>query len=107
VHALTDVRAPDTDLVITGPEALSHTDVAAVLTEVTGCAVAHRPLTYEEMRDHLAASMPLEYAEMLAGMDRANAGGAEDRTTDTVRRLTGRQSRTFHDHARRAARTTI
>jgi uncharacterized protein YbjT (DUF2867 family) len=98
VHALTDARAPGTDLVVTGPEALSHAEVAAVLTEVTGRTVAHRPLAYEEMRDHLAASMPLEYAAMLAGLDRANAEGAEDRTTDTVRRLTGRAPRTFRDH---------
>ncbi|MFD6286191.1 NmrA family NAD(P)-binding protein [Streptomyces sp. NPDC060205] len=97
-HALTDARAPGTDLVVTGPQALSHTEVAAVLTEVTGRAVAHRPLTYEQMRDHLAASMPLEYAAMLAAMDRANAEGAEDRTTDTVHRLTGRAPRTFRAH---------
>ncbi|MFE7073471.1 NmrA family NAD(P)-binding protein [Streptomyces sp. NPDC057620] len=99
VHALTDVRVPGTDLVITGPQALSHTEVATVLTEVTGRTVAHRPLTYEGMRDRLAASMPLEYAAMLAGMDRANAEGAEDRTTDTVRRLTGREPHTFRAHA--------
>ncbi|PSM40879.1 ergot alkaloid biosynthesis protein [Streptomyces dioscori] len=98
VHALTDVRAPDTDLVITGPRALSHTEIATVLTEVTGRAVVHRPLTYEEMRDQLAASMPREYAAMLAALDRANAEGAENRTTDTVRRVTGREPRTFHDH---------
>lgn len=104
VHALTDVRAPGVDLVITGPEALSHADVAAVVADVTGRAVAHRPLTYEEMRDHLAASMPVEYAAMLAGMDRSNAEGAEDRTTDTVRRLTGRQPRTFRDHVSLAPR---
>ncbi|GHA66224.1 oxidoreductase [Streptomyces tauricus] len=103
VHALTDVRAPGTDLVITGPEALSHTEVAAVLAEVTGRAVAHRPLSYEEMRDHLAASMPLENAAMLAGMDRANARGAEDRITDTVRRLTGHGPRSFRDHVLAAA----
>ncbi|MGC5566543.1 NmrA family NAD(P)-binding protein [Streptomyces sp. FR-108] len=98
VHALTDVRAPGTDLVITGPQALSHAEVAAVLAEVTGRTVVHRPLAYEEMRDHLAASMPLEYAAMLAGLDRANAEGVEDRTTDTVRRLTGRAPRTFRAH---------
>ncbi|MFE1803003.1 NAD(P)H-binding protein [Streptomyces sp. NPDC059517] len=98
VRALTDGRAPCTDLVVTGPQALSHTEVATVLAEVTGRAVAHRPLPYEEMRDRLAASMPLEYAAMLAGMDRANAEGAENRTTDTVRRLTGRGPRTFRDH---------
>ncbi|MFJ2261001.1 hypothetical protein ACIOKD_22100 [Streptomyces sp. NPDC087844] len=91
-------EAPGTDLVITGPEALSHAEVAAVLTEVTGRTVAHLSPAYEEMRDHLAASMPLEYAAMPAGMDRSNAGGAEDRTTDTVRRLTDRGPRTFRDH---------
>ncbi|MDQ1040165.1 uncharacterized protein YbjT (DUF2867 family) [Streptomyces sp. V3I8] len=105
VHALTATRAPGTDLVITGPEALSHTDVANVLTEVTGRTVVHRPLAYEEMRDHLAASMPIEYAAMLAGLDRANAGGAEDRTTDTVLRLTGRQPRGFRDHVTRAVKS--
>ncbi|MER6137872.1 NAD(P)H-binding protein [Streptomyces sp. NPDC001815] len=103
-RALTDVRAPGTDLVVTGPEALSHADVATVLTEVTGRTVVHRPLAYERMRDHLAASMPLEYAAMLAGMDRANAEGAEDRVTDTVRRLTGREPRTFRAHVLRATR---
>ncbi|MFE3881225.1 NAD(P)H-binding protein [Kitasatospora sp. NPDC059146] len=95
VHALTDDHAPDTDLVLTGPEALSHDDVAAVLTEVTGRSVVHRHLTYDEQRARLAALMPEEFAAMLAGMDRAIAEGAEDRTTDTVRRLTGRPARSF------------
>ncbi|MCC3777685.1 NAD(P)H-binding protein [Streptomyces sp. UNOB3_S3] len=95
VHALTDEHAPDTDLVLTGPEALSHDDVAAVVTEVTGRPVVHRPLSYEELRDRLAALMPEEFAAMLAGMDRAIAEGAEDRVTDTVRRLTGRPARGF------------
>ncbi|KOV63474.1 NAD(P)H-binding protein [Streptomyces sp. MMG1121] len=90
VHALTDDRAPDTDLVLTGPEALGHDDIAAVITEVTGRPVVHRRLTHEQMRDRLAASMPLEFAELLAGLDLAIARGAEERTTDTVRRLTGR-----------------
>ncbi|MGW7525986.1 NAD(P)H-binding protein [Streptomyces sp. NPDC054783] len=99
VHALTGNRAPDTDLVLTGPEALSHEDVATVVTQVTGRPVIHRPLTYEEMRDRLAAQMPLEFAEMLAGMDRAIAEGAEDRTTDTVQRLTGRPPHSFREVA--------
>lgn len=57
--------------------------------------MVHRHLTYEQMRDLLAAVMPLEFAAMLAGMDRAIAEGAEDRTTDTVQRLTGRPPRSF------------
>ncbi|MDC0770246.1 NmrA family NAD(P)-binding protein [Streptomyces sp. HD] len=97
-HALTDVHAPNTDLVITGPEALSHTDVATILGEVTDRTVTHRQLTYEQLRDQLARSMPPEFAAMLAGMDRSIAEGAEDRTTDTVLRVTGRPPRSFRTH---------
>ncbi|MFE3739611.1 NmrA family NAD(P)-binding protein [Streptomyces sp. NPDC059134] len=95
VHALTDEHAPNTDLVLTGPEALGYDDIAATLTQVTGRPVTHHRLSYEQMRDRLTAQVPAEFAAMLAGMDRAIAEGAEDRTTDTVRRLTGRPARTF------------
>ncbi|MFF7092554.1 NAD(P)H-binding protein [Streptomyces rubradiris] len=101
VHALTDDRAPDTDLVLTGPQALGYDDIAAVVTEVTGRPVTHRPLTYERMRDRLAEQLPVEFAEVLAGMDRAIAEGAEDRTTDTVQRLTGRPPHGFREVAER------
>lgn len=101
VHALTDDRAPNTDLVITGPQALSYDDIAAVVTGVTGREVTHRRLTYEQMRDRLAPTMPVEFAAMLAGLDRAIAEGSEDRTTDTVHRLTGRPPGTFRAFAER------
>ncbi|MEU8515736.1 NAD(P)H-binding protein [Kitasatospora sp. NPDC048722] len=101
VHALTDDRAPDGDLVLTGPEPLSYDDVAAIVAEVTGCRVVHHHLTHDEFRDRLAAGMPREFAELLAGMDRAIAGGAEDRITDTVQRLTGRPPNGFRVVAER------
>ncbi|GGS11572.1 oxidoreductase [Streptomyces nojiriensis] len=94
-RALTDDRAPGTDLVLTGPQTLSHDDIAALLTEVTGHRVVHHHLTYEAMRDRLAAVIPTQFAAMLAGMDRSIAEGAEDRTTDTVHRLTGRPPHDF------------
>ncbi|MFB7262410.1 NAD(P)H-binding protein [Streptomyces nojiriensis] len=115
-RALTDDRAPGTDLVLTGPQTLSHDDIAALLTEVTGHRVVHHHLTYEAMRDRLAAVIPTRFAAMLAGMDRSIAEGAEDRTTDTVHRLTGRPPHDFRTVAVRelsalsapatAARTT-
>ena len=95
VHALTGEHAPDTDLVLTGPEALSYDDIAAIMTEVTGRLVVHRSLSDEQMRDRLAAQIPEEFAAMLAGLDRAIAEGSEDRVTDAVQRLTGRPARTF------------
>ncbi|MFI1769378.1 NmrA family NAD(P)-binding protein [Streptomyces sp. NPDC020800] len=95
VCALTDEQAPNTDLILTGPQTLSYDDVAAIIGEVTGRPVVHRHLTFEQLRDRWAAEIPLEFATMLAGMDRAIADGAEDRTSDTVQRLTGRPPGTF------------
>ncbi|MFF4801209.1 NmrA family NAD(P)-binding protein [Streptomyces sp. NPDC001351] len=109
VRTLTDDRAPNSDLVLTGPEALSHDDIAAIVTEVTGRPVVHHNLTYEQLRDRLAAVVPLEFAALLADMDRAIAAGAEDRTTDTVQRITGRPPHSFRTVAGRelqAARDT-
>ncbi|MFE5625097.1 NmrA family NAD(P)-binding protein [Streptomyces virginiae] len=104
VRALTDVRAPDTDLILTGPQALSYADVAAIITDVTGRRVVHRQLTFEELRDRWAAEIPLEFATMLARMDRAIADGAEDRTSDTVERLTGRPPGTLRAFVERELR---
>ncbi|MCC5036350.1 NAD(P)H-binding protein [Streptomyces sp. WAC 00631] len=99
VRALTDDTAPNTDLLLTGPEALSYADVAAVLGEVTGRTVTHRPITPDRMRERLTALMPEEFAALLAGLDASIAGGAEDRTTDTVERVTGRPPRGFRAFA--------
>ncbi|WP_037861488.1 NmrA family NAD(P)-binding protein [Streptomyces sp. NRRL S-340] len=106
VRALTDEQAPNTDLVLTGPEALGYDDIAAVITEVTGRPVVHRRLSYEQMRDRLTTQVPVEFAAMLAGMDRAIAEGAEDRITDTVQRLTGRPPRTFQALLEREMRSS-
>ncbi|GAA3981369.1 NAD(P)H-binding protein [Streptomyces marokkonensis] len=97
VRALTDEHAPNTDLVLTGPEALSYDDIATTVTQVTGRPVDHHRLSCEQMRDRLAAHVPPEFASMLAGMDSAIAEGAEDRITGTVQRLTGRPARRFRD----------
>ncbi|AWZ08325.1 MULTISPECIES: NmrA family NAD(P)-binding protein [unclassified Streptomyces] len=101
VRALADDRAPDTDLILTGPQTLSYSDVAAIITEATGRPVVHRQLTFEQLRDRWAAEIPLEFATLLAGMDRAIAEGAEDRTSDAVERLTGRPPGTFRAFAER------
>lgn len=102
VRALTDEQGLNTDLLLTGPEALSYDHIAALVTEVVGRPVVHRRLSYEQMRDRLTAQVPVEFAAMLAGLDRAIAEGAEDRVTDTVQRLTGRPPRAFRAHLEQA-----
>ncbi|MFZ3565639.1 NAD(P)H-binding protein [Streptomyces sp. BH097] len=106
VRALTDEVAPNTDLVLTGPEALSYDDIARLVTEATGRPVVHQRLSYEQLRDRFATQTPIqgEFAAMLAGMDRAIAEGAEDRTTDTVQRVTGRAPRSFRAHLEQETR---
>ena len=101
VRALTDDHAPNAELVLTGPEALGYDDIAATVTEVTGRTVVHHRLPHEQLCDRLAAFIPLEFATMLADMDRAIADGAEDRTTGTVQLLTGRPPNGFRAVAER------
>ncbi|MFF9489933.1 NAD(P)H-binding protein [Streptomyces sp. NPDC014676] len=103
VRALTDDDAPNRDLVLTGPEALTHDDIATILTEVTGHPVTHHRLTVTEVRHRLTeqAGIPPEFAALLADMDHAIATGAESRTTNTVHHLTGRPPRDFRTVAER------
>ncbi|MFF1556193.1 NAD(P)H-binding protein [Streptomyces sp. NPDC058279] len=95
VRVLTDGQAPNRDLILTGPQTLSYAEVAATITDVTGRPVVHRHLTFEQLRDRWAAEIPLEFATMLADMDRRIAAGAEDRVSDTVERFTGRRAGGF------------
>lgn len=93
-RALLDPEPHDTDHLITGPEALSYDDVAEILSVARGREVRHRAVREPEAADAMAATgMPREYAGILAAMETAIAEGSEDRTTDTVLRVTGRAPR--------------
>ncbi len=96
-RALTDPVPHNTDHLITGPEALSYADAAAIITGITGREVRHRPVSTDEMTDRFAAAMPREFAALLAGLDEDIRGGAEDRVTTTVEDVTGRPARSFRD----------
>lgn len=103
--ALLAPEPPDTRYVLTGPEALSHADIAAILTEVTGRPVRHVDLTARQLTDRwVAAGLPEPLARTAAELDRAIANGEHDYTTTTVADLTGRPPRTFREHAARSLR---
>ncbi|AUX45422.1 oxidoreductase [Sorangium cellulosum] len=100
-RALLDEAPHNTSHVITGPEALSYDDVAAILTEVVGRPIRHVHVGEGEARARLVkAGVPAPYAAFLVRLDLAIRDGAEDRTTDTVQRVTGRAPRAFRDLAR-------
>ncbi|GGK55665.1 ergot alkaloid biosynthesis protein [Salinarimonas ramus] len=96
VAALTGERSLDGDAVLTGPEALSYDDVARLVSHLLSRPVRHVRLGTEDLvRRHMALGLPRSYAEALAQLDEVIRGGGEDRTTDQVLRLTGREPTSF------------
>lgn len=96
--ALTDDEPHNTEHVLTGPEALSYADAAAIVTNATGRTVRHRSVPVDEAALRIAAhGIPAEFARVLAAMEVAISRGAEDRVTDTVHRVSGRPARRFDD----------
>jgi uncharacterized protein YbjT (DUF2867 family) len=87
---------------VTGPEALSYTDVAAKLTAAMG-----RPVTYIDAPDGavrqalLGGGLSEWFADALVGLyqdyRRSGTGGYAAQVTDTVHRLTGRPARSLDD----------
>jgi uncharacterized protein YbjT (DUF2867 family) len=97
-HALSDAEPHVGEYVLTGPEALSYAEAAAVLTEVTGPAVRHRAVGVAELTARfVAAGYPPDFSALLAGLDADIARGVEDRTTSAVQDVTGRLPRSFRE----------
>lgn len=97
---LLDDDAVRAEHVLTGPEALSYSDVAAALTDAIGTPVRFDDVTVEELRRrHVEAGIPPPFAALLAAMDERIRAGEEDRTTTAVKDLTGRSARRFREFA--------
>ncbi|MCK7622468.1 NAD(P)H-binding protein [Streptomyces sp. RS10V-4] len=99
-HALTDPVPHNTDWVLTGPQALSYDEVAALVSHVAGRPVRHRAVSGAELRARYARDLPDAFAAFLAELDLRIAGGAEDRVTDSVARVTGRPPTSFAAYLR-------
>jgi uncharacterized protein YbjT (DUF2867 family) len=96
VRALLDAVPHNTDHVITGPDSLSYADAAAVITEITGRPVWHRPVSTAAMTDRLVSTgLSTEFAAMLTGLDEDIRHDAEDRFTSTIPDIIGRSARPF------------
>jgi uncharacterized protein YbjT (DUF2867 family) len=95
-RALLDPAPHNTEHVITGPEALSYAEAAAIITRATGLTVRHRAVsTADRTARFVAAGIPAEFAAVLAGLDADIRHGSEDRVTSTVHTVTGRRARSF------------
>jgi uncharacterized protein YbjT (DUF2867 family) len=84
----------------TGPERLSYSDVAAVLSKVLGRPITFHRLTFEEQRQAMInVGVPEAIAEMNAQALTLFAQGDSDWITDDVPSLMGRPARTFEQFA--------
>lgn len=97
-HALIDPVAHNTEHILTGPQALSYADAAAIIAERTGKPLAHRTITPDQLTARLITEgIPAEFAAMLAALDDDIRAGTQDHVTDTVLRVTGRAPRSFSE----------
>ena len=104
VEALTTPGFDNGELVLTGPRALTYDEVAAMIGAATGRQIVHHSLSAAKLVARLEGlSIPPDYAQGLAAMDKAIAQGAEDRTTGVVERVTKRPATEFAAFARAKA----
>jgi uncharacterized protein YbjT (DUF2867 family) len=87
---------------VTGPEALSYTDVAAKLTSVMGRRISYVGASDDAVRQALlAAGLTGWFADALVGLyqdyRRSGTGGYAAQVTGIVQRLTGRPARSLDD----------
>ena len=87
---------------VTGPEALSYTDVAAKLTRAMGRRITYIDAPDDAVRQALlGAGLSEWFASALIGLyqdyRRSGTGGYAAQVTDTVQRLTGRPARSLDD----------
>jgi NAD(P)H dehydrogenase (quinone) len=91
---------------VTGPEALTGDQLAALVSEVSGRKLTHLSVPaaalVQGMEQH---GVPHHYAELLASFDQAVAKGDLAQVTDAVRQLSGRAPQSVRDFlvAHRAA----
>jgi uncharacterized protein YbjT (DUF2867 family) len=84
------------DYLLTGPQALSYRDAAAVITARTGRPVGVVTIgTDERAAAYRAAGIPAEFAAAIAAVEDGIRSGLQDQVSTAVLELTGRPPRTF------------
>ena len=89
------------DFDLTGPRALDHAEVAAILTQTTGKQIGFTDITPDAMlQGLLGAGIPQGYAEFLVLILGYFKAGYAERTTDAVQQITGQVPRTIEQYAK-------
>jgi ergot alkaloid biosynthesis protein len=101
-RALLDEEPHNTGHVVTGPVAHTYTEVASILSQVSGRTIAHRHVSPAEVKARMVASgVPDEFAQILTSLEALIRDGAENRVTQTVQEVTGRPPSSLQEFAER------
>ncbi|WP_457150250.1 SDR family oxidoreductase [Mesorhizobium sp. P5_C1] len=78
---------------LTGPQAFTTAEVAALVTEVTGKPIQVVQLSDDALTEGMkAAGLPEPFAKLLVSFDATTRGGGLGMVTDAVEKLSGRKS---------------
>ncbi len=98
---LTGEADANRDFDLTGPRALDHAEVAAILSQATGKAIGYTEIAPDAMlQGLLGAGLPPAYAEFLVLILGYFKAGYAERTTDAVQHITGHAPRTIEQYAK-------
>jgi uncharacterized protein YbjT (DUF2867 family) len=98
---LTSETFANRDFDLTGPRALDHAEVAAILTLATGKTIGFTDITPEAMlQGLLGAGLPKDYAEFMVLILGYFKAGYAERRTDAVSQITGQTPRTIEQYAK-------
>lgn len=94
--ALVDPDLAEGPIDVTGPEALTRHDLAAITSEVAGRAVTYVPIDVDSaVAGMVDAGMPAPVAQAMVTFDTAAAAGELDVVSSSVADLTGREPTSF------------
>ena len=86
---------------LTGPEALSHEQIAQKLSAAVGKQIKYLDISPAAFKESaIAAGMPELYVDALLNLYQLYVAGGAQRVTKDVERVTGSKPRTFDEFAR-------
>lgn len=100
--ALTCAVSFNRDIMITGPEPLSYSQVANIIAKIICRPIKHVQLSEAQLiAHHQSLGIEQQYAEILSAMDINIAGGSEDHISGEVITITGKIPTNLTDFATR------
>jgi len=86
---------------LTGKEALTHSEVAKILSSATGLGIEYADITPEAFKSGLlSAGLPEDYSDFLVMIAGALKAGYSSAVLDNVQKLTGKAPLSFEEYAK-------